>query len=145
MQKSLEQILNLILHSSEILEDEMKQNSDLRDLTSRQLYCIELINSMKNPSLSELADKMGIAKASLSVMIDRLEKKSYVYRVTSDNDRRSAHLHLSETGETAALLHAGLHKRISNLMTEDMTDSEKQILLVLLNKSLSSLSKLIQL
>lgn len=141
MQKNLEQILNTILHSSEILEEKMKQESDLKDLTSRQLYCIELINKMENPSLTELADRMSIAKASISVMIDRLVKKQLIYKVTSDNDRRTAHVHLTETGMKAASLHTDLHKRISELLTKDMTESEKEILIVLLNKSVKSLIK----
>ena len=105
MAKSLDQILNSILHSSEILEEEMKQETDLKNLTSRQLYCIELIKNLQNPSLTELAEKMNIAKASISVMIERLEKNNLLYKVASDNDRRSAHVHLTKKGEKAASLH----------------------------------------
>jgi DNA-binding MarR family transcriptional regulator len=141
MQRNLEQILNSILHSSEILEEEMKQESDLKNLTSRQLNCIELIKSMQNPSLTELAEKMKIAKASISVMIDRLEKNKYIYKVSSDNDRRTVNVHLTKEGEKAASLHSELHKRISLLLTEEMTESEKEILIVLLNKSIKSLTK----
>ena len=141
MQRNLEQILNTILHSSEILEEEMKQESNLINLTARQLYCIELVKNMKNPSLSELAERMSIAKASISVMIERLEKNKFIYKVTSDNDRRTAHVHLTEKGEKAASLHTELHKRISELLTEEMTESEKEILIVLLNKSIKSLTK----
>jgi len=141
MQINLEQILNTILHSSEILEEEMKQESNLKNLTSRQLFCIELIKNMQNPSLTELAEKMNIAKASISVMIERLEKNNFIYKVTSDKDRRTAHVHLTNEGEKAATLHAELHKRISKLLTEEMTESEKEILIVLLNKSIKSLTK----
>jgi len=31
---------------------------------------------MRNPSLTELAEKMNITKASISVMIERLEKNN---------------------------------------------------------------------
>ena len=141
MQKNLEQILHAILHSSEILEEEMKRESDLKNLTSRQLYCIELIKEMGNPSLTELAEKMNIAKASISVMIERLEKNNFIFKVASDNDRRTSHIHLTDEGEKASSLHAELHKRISELLTEEMTGSEKEILIVLLNKSLRSLTK----
>jgi len=141
MQKNLEQIMNSILYSSEILEEEMKQESNLKNLTSRQLYCIELIKNMQNPSLTELAEKMNIAKASISVMIERLEKNNFIYKVTSDTDRRAAHVHLTDEGEKAASLHTELHKRIGELLTEEMTESEKEILIVLLNKSVKSLTK----
>jgi len=140
MQRNLEQILNIILHNSEILEEDMKQESELKNLTTRQLYCIELIKDLKNPTLSELAASMNIAKASISVMIERLENNKYLYKVLSNSDRRTAHVHLTEKGEKAALLHTELHQRISALLTNDMTESEKEILIVLLNKSINSLN-----
>lgn len=141
MQRNLEQILGSILHSSEMLEEQMKVEANLGNLTSRQLYCIELIKEMRNPSLTELAEKMNIAKASMSVMIDRLEKNRFIYKVTSDRDRRTAHVHLSGEGEKAASLHAEMHKRISALLTGEMTASEEEILIVLLNKSVDSLTR----
>lgn len=141
MSRDLEQILSTIMHSTEMLEEEMKQESSLGNLTSRQLFCIELIKDLKNPSLTELAERMGIAKASMSVMIDRLEKNQFIFKVTSDSDRRTAHVHLTVEGEKAASLHSALHKRISELLTSEMTDSEKEILIVLLNKSIKSLEK----
>lgn len=141
MQKTLEQILNTILHSSELMEEDLRQETELKQLTSRQLTCIECINEMKNPSLSELAEKMKIAKPSISVMIDRLEKNEFIYKVVSDSDRRSAHIHLTDKGQKAAMLHNDIHAKIAELLTLEMTDSEKQILIVLLNKSIVSLSK----
>lgn len=141
MQKTLEQILNTILHSSELMEEDLRQETELKQLTSRQLTCIECINEMKNPSLSELAEKMKIAKPSISVMIDRLEKNEFIYKVISDSDRRSAHIHLTVKGQKAAMLHNEIHAKIAELLTLEMTDSEKQILVVLLNKSILSLSK----
>jgi DNA-binding MarR family transcriptional regulator len=141
MQRSLEQILNIILHSGEMLEEEMKSESDLKSLTARQLYCLELIREMENPSLSELAERMNISKASMSVMIERLERNILIYKVASDKDRRIAHVHLTEAGERAASLHKDLHRRIAELLTGDMTESEKEILIVLLNKSVKSLKK----
>jgi DNA-binding MarR family transcriptional regulator len=141
MQKTLEQILDTILHSSEILEDELKRESELKKLTHRQLYCLELIQKVQNPSLSELAEQMHIAKASISVMIDRMEKNDFIKKIASDSDRRSAHIHLTQKGERAAQLHADVHRRIAQLLTAEMTDSEKEILIVLLNKSVKSLTK----
>lgn len=142
MQRNLEQILDTILHSSELLEEEMKQKSNLKNLTARQLYCIELIKNMHNPTLTELAKKMNIAKASISVMIDRLEKNNFLYKASSDHDRRTAHVHLTSEGLKAASLHTDLHKKISELLTAEMTESEKEILIVLLNKSVKSLQKI---
>jgi hypothetical protein len=53
---SIEELINIILNKSEHLEELAKQKIDLKNLTAKQLHCIELIHFMKNPTLSELTD-----------------------------------------------------------------------------------------
>jgi DNA-binding MarR family transcriptional regulator len=136
---SLEELINIILSKSEQLEEYLKQESDLKNLTIKQLHCIELIHEMVNPTLSELAIKLEISKASASVMLDRLEDNRYLKKITSDKDRRSAHVHLTNKGDKAAHLHVDLHIQFAKLLTAGLTESEKDILIVLLNKAILSL------
>lgn len=136
---SLEELINIILSKSEQLEEKIKQESDLKNLTIKQLYCIELIHEMENPTLSELAIKLEISKASASVMLDRLDDNGYIKKVKSDNDRRSAHVHLTHKGDKAAHLHIDLHIQFAKLLTDGLTESEKDILIVLLNKAILSI------
>ena len=138
MDLNIEQLINILLHKSELLEEEIKQKSDLKNLTSKQLYCLELIYEMNNPALSELATGLSITKPSVSVMIDRLEDKKYIYKVKSDKDRRSAHVHLTKNGLEAAKLHTEVHNTFAKSLTKDLTDSEQSILKVLLNKAIRS-------
>lgn len=140
MENSLEQLLKTIIHTFDSMEEEMKGKSDMVELTSRQIFCIEQIKSLKNPNLSELAEVMRIAKPSMTVMINRLEKNQLVEKVQSDSDRRTAHLHLTEKGEKAAVLHEELHAKISDILVSDLTDSEQEILIVLLNKAVRTLN-----
>ena len=139
MENSLEQLLKEIIHTFDFMEEEMKGKSELMELTSRQIFCIEQIKSMQNPNLSELAEIMNIAKPSMTVMINRLEKNQLVNKVQSDSDRRTAHIHLTEKGEKAAGLHEQLHARISEILVSDLTESEQENLIVLLNKAVRTL------
>ena len=136
---SIEGLVNIILSKSEQLEEKIKQESDLKNLTIKQLHCIELIHEMENPTLSELAKKLEISKASASAMLDRLDEHGFVKKVKSDNDRRSAHVHLSKKGDKAAHLHTDLHMQFAKQLTDGLTESEKEILLVLLNKAILSI------
>ncbi|PLX13222.1 MAG: hypothetical protein C0598_04175 [Marinilabiliales bacterium] len=139
MMYNIEELINIILNKSEQLEDFEKQKTELENLTAKQLNCIEIIHSMENPTLSELTEKLLITKASASVMLDRLEQNGFIRKVKSDNDRRSAHMHLTKKGDRAAHLHADVHKQFAILLTSELTDSEKEILIVLLNKAIKSL------
>lgn len=136
---SIEDLINIILSKSEQLEELAKQKTDLKNLTTRQLHCIELIHSMENPTLSELTKKMKITKASTSVMLDRLDQHGFIKKVKSDSDRRSAHVHLTERGDKAAHLHVNVHKQFAMHLTKELTDSEKDILVVLLNKAIKGI------
>lgn len=139
MENSLEQLIKEIIHTFDSMEEEMKGKSGLSDLTSRQIFCIEQIKNLENPNLSELAEVMNIAKPSMTVLINRLEKKYLVQKVQSDCDRRTAHLHLTEKGEKAAGLHEELHAKISEILVSDLAESEQEILIILLNKAVRSL------
>lgn len=136
---SIEKLINIILSKSEQLEETIKQESELKNLTFKQLHCIELIHEMENPTLSELSRSLKITKASTSVMIDRLDDNGYVKKVRSDNDRRSAHVHLTKKGDTAAHLHIDLHTQFAQQLTGGLTESEKEILIVILNKAILTL------
>lgn len=141
MDYKLEQLIDIILHKSELIEEEIKLNSELINLTTKQLICIEAINEIENPTLSELSQKLQTSKASTSVMLDRLEENGYLFKIQSDSDKRSAHVHLTEKGKEATLLHTNVHIHIMQQLTKDLTESEKAILVVLLNKAILSFTK----
>lgn len=136
---TLEELINIVLNKAEQLEEKLKQESDLKNLTLRQMNCIELVQELENPTLSELTEKLQITKPSTSVMLERLEEHGYVRRVKSDNDKRAAHVHLTGKGDAAAHLHVDLHKKFAQLLTNELTESERDILIVLLNKAIKSL------
>ena len=134
---NLQDLIHTMLKKSEQIEEDIVQNSILNELTYRQLNCVEIIYENKNPTITELSEKLGITKPSTTVLIDKLEEKGFVIKVKSDSDRRSAHIHLSDKGECAVKLHKEIHRKISDILSENLTGSEKDILVVLLDKALN--------
>lgn len=135
----VEELIHAILTKSEHFEESVKQTTDLKDVTMKQLNCIELIHTLENPTLSELTETLGTTKASTSVMLDRLEQNGFIRKVKSDRDRRSAHVHLTVRGDRAAQLHAGVHQQFARLLTRGLSESEKEALIVLLQKAIHSI------
>ena len=138
MSFTLEQVINLLLLKSEQLEVDLKKESEIEELSIKQLQCIELVIEFENPTLSELADRLKITKPSTTALIDKLESRGYLIKVKSDTDRRSAHVHLTSKGENAGQLHEKVHHAIAKQLSNNLTDSEKEILIVLLNKAIKS-------
>jgi DNA-binding MarR family transcriptional regulator len=138
MKYSLEQVINLLLSKSEQLEVDLKRESEIEELSIKQLQCIELIVELENPTLTELSERLKITKPSTTALIDKLESWGYVVKVKSDLDKRSAHVHLTEKGKSAGKLHENVHHTIAKQLCGNLTDSEKEILIVLLNKAIQS-------
>jgi len=73
----------------------------------------------------------------VKVAIDKLVEKEYVFRVQSDEDRRSAHLHLTQKGEQINRIHDLAHKNIADSICAKLSKEEQQQLIDLLYKILN--------
>jgi DNA-binding MarR family transcriptional regulator len=127
------QLSNMIVQT----EETAKEQFDLTGLTLTQLHYLETINTLTNPNLTELATSLKLTKPTVTVAIDKLIEKNYVFKVHSDEDRRSAHLHLTEKGKQINQIHELAHKTISDIICQKLNTEEQQFLIGLLNKILN--------
>lgn len=91
-----------------------------------------------NPA--ELAGRAGVTRATMTGLIDTLEKDGYVRREPDPADRRMMSVQLTPEGE--AFMHRvlpGYFRRIADVM-ENVTEAERRILGRLLNKVLAKAS-----
>ncbi len=139
MQQKFIDMITLLIHKSEQTEEELISNSDLHEITTKQLEAIDLIFRLHNPTITELSGMLKITKPSASVLIDRLCEKQLAQRIKSDEDRRSAHLHLTPEGEKIALFHRDLHITFVKKLLKNLDKSEVQNLSALLEKALHGL------
>ena len=118
-------------------EEAAKEKFDLTGLTLTQLHYLETINLLRNPNLTELAANLKLTKPTVTVAIEKLIEKNYVSKVQSDEDRRSAHLHLTEKGKQINQIHELAHKTISDTICLKLNSDEQQLLIEILNKILT--------
>lgn len=62
--------------------------SEKRGLSVTEEKALELLQRFGPLTAGELADKSGLAKASVTGLLDRLEAKGYARRVADESDRR---------------------------------------------------------
>jgi DNA-binding MarR family transcriptional regulator len=67
-------------------------------LTPQQIEVLCLLKD-RSPSLGELAALLGCDKTNITGMVDRLERRNFLTRVTDRRDRRISRLALTEEGE----------------------------------------------
>ena len=115
-----------LLSLSARLTDKCVKNLNEFGLLEGRFVAMLLIKNSTEITPHELADKIGLTRASITSVIDFLENKNYVIRIPSAKDRRSLNLRLKPEGEK--VLAAALKTQISwlsSIMTS-LTEVEKQ-------------------
>jgi DNA-binding MarR family transcriptional regulator len=134
---NLVDIISKLTYTMGKMEESAKEQFELSNLTLTQMNYLESISKLKNPNITELAAFLKLSKPTVKVAIDKLIDKDYVFKVLSDEDRRSSHLHLTEKGELINRMHDYAHLSIAGSFKEKLNNQEIKTLTELLNKVLS--------
>jgi DNA-binding MarR family transcriptional regulator len=118
-------------------EEAAKEQFHLLSLTHTQMHYLEIIHLLHNPNITELARSLKLTKPTVTVAVDKLIEKDFLYKVLSDEDRRSSHLHLTEKGKLINQMHDYYHKSIAELISRKLEVEELESLTRLLSKVLS--------
>ncbi|GAA6135967.1 MarR family transcriptional regulator CosR [Oceaniserpentilla sp. 4NH20-0058] len=68
-------------------------------LTAPQIMVLQSIRNMGQVTIGEIAHKVSLSQATVTSILDRLEKRHLVYRERSLTDKRKVHAYLSEEAE----------------------------------------------
>ncbi len=115
-------------------EEQTKERINASGITQTQMHYIEAVADLANPTITELAGILKITKPTVTVAIDKLVEKECIYRVKSDTDRRSAHLHLTEKGKELNQLHHLAHITIARALIKNLSQEEIDSFEKLVNK-----------
>ena len=69
-----------------------------RLLSRHQASILDHLDEIEPTTVMDLAAHMGVTPATMSVSIDRLERKGYVVRLRDAKDRRRVHVRLTSAG-----------------------------------------------
>lgn len=67
-------------------------------LSRHQASVLDHLDEIDPTTVNELARHMGVTAATMSLAIDRLERKGYVVRLRDSADRRRVHVRLTPAG-----------------------------------------------
>jgi DNA-binding MarR family transcriptional regulator len=99
-------IVKSIAILSETMRESMRQHreatpdaKELFSLTITQLHYLHAIRELTNSTITDLADKFGVQKSTVTVAINRLLQRGYVHKTPSATDLRVVHIRLSDKGQ----------------------------------------------
>ncbi len=67
-------------------------------LTTPQILLLQAIHARHDITIGELANEVSLSQATVTTILDRLEKRELVYRERSTKDKRKVHAHLTDAG-----------------------------------------------
>lgn len=88
----------------------------------------------KGMTPSELADEGGITRATVTGLLNGLERDGLVERIQHPDDRRMFDIHLTEKGRDLVLAAQPAHFQLVASLMGSLTESELQQLIDLMNK-----------
>jgi DNA-binding MarR family transcriptional regulator len=93
-----------------------------RLLSRHQASILDHLDELDPTSVNDLARHMGVTAATMSLGIDRLERKGYVARTRDGVDRRRVHVRLTSAGvrvkEASSVLDPTLVESLLSRLTE---------------------------
>ena len=75
-----------------------KQLIKTASVTAPQLLLMQAIYRQDDAIISELAREVSLSQATVTTILDRLEKRNLVLRRRSNEDKRKVHVHLTDEG-----------------------------------------------
>ena len=67
-------------------------------LTAPQILLLQTIRDKGQVTIGEIANEISLSQATVTTILDRLEKRELVYRERSTQDKRKVHAYLTEEG-----------------------------------------------
>ena len=109
----------------QFIRAEMRSQSK-NNLSIPQFRVLAFLSRQPGASLSEVADHLGVTRATASTMTDRLVKHGYVDRSDNPQERRHINLKLTESGsdrlqEAREAVRAKIANSFGDLTTEQLT------------------------
>lgn len=96
------------------------QYPKIRGLTPLEMGVLGALSENPGAMLREIAQKLAVAKSTLTNVVDRLERRGYVLRAISKKDRRSFELILTEDGKCAQQEHIaaerGMYEKVAGAL-----------------------------
>ena len=104
------------------------------DLTKEQMIVLKRLHDKNGQSQNELAFITLRNKSSLTRLLSNMEKKQYIIRKKSKNDKRINHVHLTDFGIETFKRVKPILKNMISTMEQNISASEKEQIISILKK-----------
>lgn len=126
-------LVNLFNHVMEV-EGRSIITEEFKDITNNDMHIIEAVGIEEPRKMSDIAKRLGVTVGTLTTNMNGLEKKGYIERRRSEEDKRVVYIILLERGRKAFFHHKDYHKNMVQAAVEGLDENERRMLYQCLEK-----------
>lgn len=94
----LEQVLTALRRVIRATDLHSKRLAKESGLTAPQILLLQAIRKFEGAAIGQLANEVSLSQATVTTILDRLEKRGHIERARSTVDKRKVHVHLTDSG-----------------------------------------------
>ncbi len=112
-----------------------------QDISKQDLSLLGFIGQKGSVIMRDVADYLDIPYSTATGIVDKLVAKNYLDRYNSPEDRRTVLVRLTKKGEGVFLLFQEKKQEMAQMMIKDLSDDDREQLLVLFDKVMENLAR----
>lgn len=124
IKKLLNKVLKELFFKILRIQERIVSRSANGRLSRTEMHMLEAVEESEKATITNIAKKLSITKATASVSAARLEAKKYIIKVKSDSDKRKSYIELTEQGSICCANHRQFHEKMVQSMLKDFKISE---------------------
>lgn len=130
---AVNELLVKLFHDIMTIEEKAIITEEFKDITNNDMHVIEAIGNAQPVMVSAVARTLSVTQATVNISMNGLERKGYINRERSTEDKRVVFVTLTEKGKKAYNHHRDFHKKMIHSIVDNMDDSEKEVMMKFLN------------
>ena len=120
--------LTSIFNNVLVIEEVSLRGSRFKDISIKEMHTIDVIGKFPEATPSKVSKELMVTLGTVTTSLNNLERKGYIERIRSDQDRRVVYLHLTKQGRLVQRRHQRFHKALVEKIIDGMSPEEKEVM-----------------
>ena len=126
--KIINEYLTSIFNNVLVIEEVSLRGSRFKDNSIKEIHTVDVIGNFSDVTPSFVSKELMVTLGTVTTCLNNLERKGYIERIRSDQDRRVVYLHLTKKGRLVHRLHKRFHKAMVEKIIDGMSPEEINVM-----------------
>ena len=132
--EQLKSVLSDVIYSGLDKEKREVITDEYKDITLNDMHILDHVGIGVPKNMSAVAKGLKVTTGTLTIAVNNLVKKGYIFRERSEQDRRVVLVSLTEKGKRAYRHHEQFHEKMMKELISIFEEAEIPVLLKALQK-----------